>query len=77
MLALKGVICGNTVIVENDSIEKYNGREVIVTILDSSAQKRRALNSDKYVTPTERGRNTEAYMEEMRNNAFIPTAIIN
>ena len=77
MLALKGVICGNTVIVENDSIEKYNGREVIVTILDSSAQKRRALNSEKYVTPPERARNPEAYMEEMRNNAFSPSVIMN
>ena len=30
MLALAGVIQGNTVVVENDSITNYDGREVII-----------------------------------------------
>ena len=34
MLALKGIIQGNTVIVEGEDIRAYEGNDVIVTILD-------------------------------------------
>ncbi|RKI26611.1 hypothetical protein D7V82_21425 [bacterium 1xD8-6] len=32
MLALLGTIQGNTIVVENDSITNYDGKEVILTI---------------------------------------------
>ena len=34
MLALLGTIQGNTIVVENDSITNYDGKEVILTILE-------------------------------------------
>lgn len=34
MLAVKGIIKGNTVIVDGDDIRDYDGKDVIVTILD-------------------------------------------
>ena len=34
MLALAGTIQGNRIVVESDDIEKYNGRSVILTILE-------------------------------------------
>ena len=69
MLALAGVIQGNTVVVENDSITNYDGREVIITILDRSYKKeRKRIDWDSYCTETERGKHVEEYMEEMRGN---------
>ena len=37
MKALKGNIQGDTIILENDDIKKYDGMSVIVTILDTVA----------------------------------------
>ncbi|MCM1046408.1 MAG: hypothetical protein NC417_12945 [Candidatus Gastranaerophilales bacterium] len=39
MIALAGTIQGNTIIVENDSITNYDGKEVILTILDRPYKK--------------------------------------
>lgn len=39
MIALAGTIRGNTIIVENDSITNYDGKEVILTILDQPYKK--------------------------------------
>lgn len=41
MIALAGTIQGNTVIIENDSITNYDGKEVILTILDRPCKKAR------------------------------------
>lgn len=69
MVALKGTIQGNTVVIEDGDIRAYSGKDVIVTILDFPYRKRsRKIDFDKYGTPTERGNNVEAYMEEMRSN---------
>ncbi len=69
MLALAGTIQGNTVIIENDSITNYDGKEVILTILDHPyKQSRKKIDWDKYGVETERGRHVEAYMEEIRSN---------
>ncbi len=69
MLALAGMIQGNTVIVENDSISNYDGREVILTILDHPYKKgRKKIEWDKYGMETERGKCVEEYMEEIRSN---------
>ena len=34
MYAMTGIIQGNTVLTNDNSVEKYNGRKVIITVLD-------------------------------------------
>ena len=34
MYAMTGIIQGNTVLINDNSVEKYNGRKVIITVLD-------------------------------------------
>ena len=69
MLSIKGVIQGNMVVLGED-ISKYDGREVIVTILDYRDKKEEVekINSDKFVTPSERGKNTDEYIKKLRGN---------
>ena len=38
MYAMTGIIQGNTVLTNDNSIEKYNGRKVIITVLDDENQ---------------------------------------
>ena len=71
MLALKGVIQGNTVVIEDDDIKKYSGKEVILTILDHTDRNNGRIDPDRYTTPTERGQNVEQYMERMRGDDRI------
>ena len=72
MLALAGRIQGNTVLLENESIERYDGQQIIVTFLDYQQNERiKPLDFDSYVTPTERGQHVEEYMEEIRGNDRI------
>lgn len=72
MVALAGTIQGNTVIIDNDSITNYDGKDVILTILDHPYKAdRKKINWDKYGMETERGRCVEEYMEEIRNNDRI------
>ena len=51
-----GIIQGNTGIVEDENIQAYEGKNGIATILDVpySKRKRRNINSDKFVIPTDR-----------------------
>lgn len=72
MLALAGTIQGNTVIIENDNITNYDGKDVILTILDHPYKTdRKKINWDKYGMETERGNRVEEYMEEIRENDRI------
>ncbi|MCI8940673.1 MAG: hypothetical protein HFH12_11900 [Dorea sp.] len=72
MIALAGTIQGNTIIVENDSIANYDGKEVILTILDQPYKKtRKKIDWNKYGMQTERGKHVEEYMEEIRGNDRI------
>ena len=73
MLALKGIIQGNTVIVEDENIQAYEGNDAIVTILDlkKKKRKRRNIDLDKFVIPTERGQNADEYVRGLRNNDRI------
>ncbi len=72
MIALAGIVQGNTVIIENDSITNYDGKEVILTILDQPYRKaRKRIDWDKYGMETERGKHVEEYMEEIRSNDRI------
>ena len=69
MLSIKGVIEGNKVVFEDD-VSKYEGKDVIVTILDYPYKREDSmkLNLDRFVTPTERGKKADEYIEELRAN---------
>lgn len=70
MLALKGIIQGNTVIVEGEDIRAYEGNDVIVTILDFpyGEKKRKDIDLDKFVIPTDRGQSADEYVRGLRDN---------
>lgn len=70
LAAVKGVVQGNTVIIEDDDIREYDGAEVVVTLLNYPQNKVRKapVDWDSFVVPSERGRNVEEYMREMREN---------
>ncbi len=69
LAAVRGVVQGNTVIIEDD-IRKYDGVEVIVTLLDypQKKAKKESVDWDSFVVPSERGRMVDEYMREMREN---------
>ena len=69
MLALAGVVQGDSVVLENDSVRNYDGKEVILTILDGTVKKpRKKIDWDSYGYATERGKNADKYIEELRSN---------
>ena len=67
MLAVEGTIKNNQ-IVTGDDISAYNGRTVIITILDSILPRKKEINLDQYSTRTERGQHVDEYIAEMRDN---------
>lgn len=70
LAAVKGIIHGNTVIIEEDDIRKYDGAEVVVTLLNYPQKKERkeTVDWDSFAIPSERGKNVDEYMREMREN---------
>lgn len=70
LAAVKGIVRGNTIIIENEDLSPYDGAEVVVTLLDTPIQKKqkKAVDWDSFVIPSERGKNVEEYMREMRDN---------
>lgn len=71
MVAIKGYYNGNNIVLD-EQIEMTAGQKLMVIIETSEpVSKRRKIDLDKYVTPTERGRHVEEYMEEMRGNDRI------
>jgi len=70
LAAVKGVVQGNTVIIENDDIREYDGTEVIVTLLHYPKKKtnKEPVDWDSFTIPSERGKNVDEYMKEMREN---------
>ena len=70
LAAVKGVVQGNTVIIEDDDIREYDGAEVIVTLLNYPLKKVKKVTADgdSFVIPSERGQNVDEYMREMREN---------
>lgn len=69
LAAVKGVIKGNTVVIEDD-VRNYEGQDVIVTILDYPIRKKNEniIDWDSFLVPSERGNNVDDYMREMREN---------
>lgn len=71
LAAVKGIVQGNMVVIKDDDIHNYDGAEVIVTLLDNPDQKKEKeyIDWDSYVIPnSERGKDVEGYMREMREN---------
>lgn len=68
--AVKGIIQGNTVIIQDDDIREYDGAEVVVTLLNTPSKKAKKtpIDWDSFVIPSERGKNVDEYMREMREN---------
>lgn len=76
--AVKGVVQGNTVIIENDDIREYDGTEVIVALLNYPKKKtnKAPVDWDSFTIPSERGRNVDDYMKEMRENEKMDMIMI-
>lgn len=70
LAAVKGIVQGNTVIIEDDDIREYDGTEVVVTLLNYPKKKveKTPIDWDSFVIPSERGKNVDEYMKEMREN---------
>lgn len=70
LAAVRGRVQGNTVLIEDEDIRAYDGAEVIVTLLTHPQKKERktSVNWDGFVVPSERGKNVDEYMKEMREN---------
>ncbi len=50
MLAVKGRIQGNTVVIKDEDIKKYDGKDVIVTILDFQYERqKKQVDLKKYM----------------------------
>ncbi len=70
LAAVRGIVRGNTVVIEDEDLRPYDGTEAIVTLLDSAIQKKqkKTVDWDSFAIPSERGKNVEEYMREMRDN---------
>lgn len=70
LAAVKGVIQGNTVVIENEDMREYDGAEVVVTVLDypNNKMKKESVDWDSFVIPSDRGKSVDKYMREMREN---------
>lgn len=70
LAAVKGIVQGNTVIIEDEDIRKYDGAEVVVTVLNYPQKRteKEPVDWDSFSIPSERGKNVDEYMKEMREN---------
>lgn len=67
MYAMTGIIKGNTVLTNDNSVEKYNGRKVIITVLDDEKQFD-TISDEKLFTISDSliNQNMDAYQELAR-----------
>ena len=70
LVAVKGIVQGNTVVIEDEDIRDYDGAEVIVTLLNYPQKKVRKapVDWDSFVISSERGKHVDEYMKEKREN---------
>ena len=74
MSAYTGVIKENTISLDKIDLRMYNGKRVLVIIdSDNTISGNDDVDLEKYILPetSERARDVEAYMKEMRNNDRI------
>ena len=64
MFATTGIIQGNTVLTDDYSLEKYNGRKVIITVLEED-KPFETISNDKLFAASDAliSQNMEAYKE--------------
>lgn len=64
MYAMTGIIQGNTVLTNDNSVKKYNGRKVIITVLDDEKQFD-TISDEKLFTISDSliNQNMDAYQE--------------
>ena len=68
LAAVKGYYDG-TRIVMDEEVDLIEGQEVVVTLLDyPGGKKRKEIDWDSFVIPSERGQDVDGYMKEMREN---------
>ncbi len=72
LAAVKGIVRGNIIEVEDD-IRLFDGADVVVTVLNAPhiEKKKKQIDWDSFVIPSERGKNVSEYMKEMRENDRI------
>ncbi len=76
LAAVKGIVRGNIIEVEDD-IRVFDGADVVVTVLNvphvekNVEKKKKQIDWDSFVIPSERGKNVSEYMKEMRENDRI------
>lgn len=65
MFSTVGVIQGNTVLAKDNSLEKFNGRKVIITVLDEESNLYETLSDEKLIEVSDSliSQNLEAYKE--------------
>lgn len=70
MRAVKGLVQGDKVILENEDIRRFEGRKVILAILDEPVRRdgKRALDFDQFVMPSERGGIADQHVKGLRGN---------
>lgn len=71
MLAVaKGIVQGNTVVIEGDDIWEYAKAEDNVILLNCPQNKteKSPVDWDSFIAPSERGEKVDEYMKEMREN---------
>ena len=77
LTAVKGYYDGNQIVMDESDKKNLNiGDEVIITILDNiniqktdtRAVQRKKIDWDSFVIPSERGKNVDEYMKEMRED---------
>ena len=73
LAAVKGVIEGNKVVIENEDLGDCDGVEVIVTLLDypKKQKSKEEIDWDSFKIPSERGKDVDKYMKERRDNDRI------
>ena len=71
LVAVKGVVQGNTVVIKDEDTRDYDGAEVIVTMLNypQKKDKKAPVDWDSFTAPSERGQHVDEYMKEMREKA--------
>lgn len=73
MFAVKGIIRGDSVLADAAAVREYQGRTAVVTVIDDTVgtKKDAGTNLSVFVKPTERGKNTDVYLEALRNGDRI------
>lgn len=73
MFVVKGIIRGDTVLVDAAAVREYQGRTAVVTVIDDAVgtKKDAGTNLSVFVKPTERKKNTDVYLEALRNDDRI------